>query len=265
MRPTVIRRTAVAATVMSLALLTAACGSDTADGDAANKDSGKAGASSSAKPADKAGAKALSAAELEKVSLAQGDVKGHKIAKAGPADAISGDDVTTDKAACDAFADALMGAKAGQPAASTQRKVVSEPKKGGDKESDDPAEAFKAAFDITTTLVTLASYEGGGAEKTLSGLRTAATECASGFTLTAAGSKQKIVKIAEVPVKGGEEAVAWSVTVEAEGEKSAMKLIEIRQGATVASLTSLNLGAAGAGGDFELPTAVIDAQAAKLA
>ncbi|WP_406452979.1 hypothetical protein OG782_20445 [Streptomyces sp. NBC_00876] len=264
MRPTAIRRTAVAATVMSLALLTAACGSDEAD-----KDNGKADSSASAAPADKGGdqstAKALSAAELEKASLAQGDVKGHKIAKAGPADSISADDVKADKAACDVFGDVLMGAKTGTPAASTQRKVVSEPKKGGDKESEDPAEAFKAAFDITTTLATLTTYDGKGAGETLSGLRTAATECASGFTVTAAGTKQKIVKIAEVPVKGGEEAVAWTVTVEADGEKSAMKLIQIRKGTTLASLTSLNLGASGAGGDFDLPTAVIDAQAAKLA
>ncbi|MFD8691487.1 hypothetical protein [Streptomyces sp. NPDC059651] len=263
MRPTAIRRTAVAATVMSLALLTAACGSD------ADKDNDKAGSSASAKPADKgadtSAAKALTAAELEKASLAQGDVKGHKITKAGPADNIAAEDVTADKAACDVFGDALMGAKGGKPAASTQRKVISEPQKGGDKESDDPAEAFKAAFDITTTLTTLASYDGKGAEETLAGLRTAATECASGFTLTAAGSKQKIAKIAEVPVKGGEEAVAWTVTVEADGEQSAMKLIQIRKGTTLASLTSLNLGASGAGGDFELPTAVIDAQSAKLA
>lgn len=268
MRPTAIRRTAVAATVMSLALLTAACGSDATD-----KDNGKAGASASAGPADKgtdtsadtSAAKALSATELEKVSLAEGDVKGHKITKAGPTDAISGDAVTTDKAACDVFADVLMGAKAGKPAAATQRKVISEPQKGGDKESDDPAEAFKAAFDITTTLTTVASYDGKGAEEALAGLRTAATACASGFTFTAAGEKQKISKVAEVPVKGGEEAVAWTVTLETEGEKSAMKLIQLRQGTTLASLVSLNLGASGAGGDFELPTAVIDAQAGKLA
>lgn len=264
MRPTAIRRTAVAATVMSLALLTAACGSDATD-----KGNGKAGDSASAKPADKgadtSAAKALTAAELEKVSLVQGDVKGHKVSKPGPADAITGDAVTTDKAACDVFADVLVGAKSGKAAAYTQRQIISEPKKGGDKESDDPAEAFKAAFDITTTLTTLASYDGKGAEEALAGLRTAATQCASGFTFTAAGEKQKITKIAEVPVKGAEEAVAWTVTVEADGEKSAMKLIQLRQGTTLASLTSLNLGASGAGGDFDLPTAVIDAQAGKLA
>ncbi|MFE9853843.1 hypothetical protein [Streptomyces sp. NPDC005780] len=259
MRPIAIRRTAVAATVMSLALLTAACGSD---GDA-EKDNGKAAGSASAKPADKGAdstAKALTAAELEKVSLVQGDVKDHKIAKATPADAIEGDAVTVDKAACDVFADVLMGAKAGKPAASTQRKVAGLPKK-----SEDPAKMLETMMDVTTTLTTLAAYDGKGADEALAGLRTAATECASGFTLTAAGSKQKVTKIAEVPVKGGEEAVAWTVAIEAEGVKSAMKLIQIRQGTTLASLTSLNMGVAAQGGDFELPTAVIDAQAAKLA
>ncbi|THA59471.1 hypothetical protein E6P78_29665 [Streptomyces sp. A0958] len=267
MRPTAIRRTAVAATVMSLALFTAACGSDSDD-----KDSGKAAGSASAQPSDKgadkgadqSSAKALTAAELEKASLKQGDVKAHKITKAGPADAVEGKDVTVDKAACDVFADVLMGAKAGSPAASTQRKVINEPKKDAAKGGTDP-EAFEAAFDITTTLATLSSYDGKGAEEALASLRTAATECASGFTFTVAGDKQKVVKIAEEQVKGGEEAAAWTVTVEADGEKSALKLIAIRQGTTLASLASLNLAAAGSGGDFDMPTAVIDAQAAKLA
>ncbi|MFI6894506.1 hypothetical protein ACIBM4_10380 [Streptomyces sp. NPDC050256] len=269
MRPTAIRRTAVAATVMSLALLTAACGSD---GDA-GKDNGKASDSASAKPADKGAdkgadstAKALTAAELEKVSLAQGDVKDHRIAKATPADAIEGDAVTVDKAACDVFADVLMGARAGKPAAFTQRKVAGLPKKSDDpKASEDPEKMLEAMMNVTTTLTTLQAYDGKGADEALAGLRTAATECASGFTLTAAGAKQKVTKIAEVPVKGGEEAVAWTVTVEGEGEKYAMKLIQLRQGTTLASLTSLNLSAAAEGGDFELPTAVIDAQVAKLA
>ncbi len=259
MRPTAIRRTAVAATVMSLALLTAACGSDAADKDGGDK--GKADGASSAKPA----ARTLTAAELEKASLAQGDVKGHKVSKAGPADAVSADDVTADKAACDVFGDALMGAKAGSPAASTQRKVISEPKKGADQDSADLDEAFEAAFDITTTLTTLSSYEGKGAEESLAGLRTAATGCASGFTLTAAGSKQKILKIAEEQVKGGEDAAGWTVTIESDGDRTTMKLVQVRQGATVASFTALNLASAASGDSFEMPAAVIDAQVAKLA
>lgn len=259
MRPTAIRRTAVAATVMSLALLTAACGSDATDKDGGDK--GKAAGTSSAKPA----AKVLSAAELEDVALVQGEVKGHKVAKAGPQDSVSADDVTADKAACDVFGDALMGAVTGSPAASTQRKVTSEPKKGVDDNSADADEAFEAAFDITTTLTTLSSYEGKGAEESVADLRTAATGCASGFTLTAAGSKQKVVKITEEKVKGGEDAAGWTVNIESDGDRTTMKLVQVRQGSTVASFTALNLAAAASGKDFELPTAVIDAQAAKLA
>ncbi|MGW1125455.1 hypothetical protein [Streptomyces sp. NPDC002526] len=266
MRPTVIRRTAVAATVMSLALFTAACGSD-GDDKGADKAAGSS-AQPSEKGADKgaeAPAKALSAAELEQVSLAQGDVKDHKITKAGPADLIEAKDVTADKESCDVFGDALMGAKAGSPVASTQRKVASVPKKGADKDIADPEEAFKAAFDITTTMTTLASYDGKGAEETLAALRTAATDCAGGFTLTVGGDKQKVAKIAEEQVKGGEEAAAWTVTVESDGEKNTLKLTALRQGATLATLSSMNLAAAGSGEDFDLPTAVIDAQAKKLA
>ncbi|ROQ67257.1 hypothetical protein EDD93_1678 [Streptomyces sp. 840.1] len=260
MRPTAIRRTAVAATVMSLALLTAACGSDVADKEGGDK--GKAAGTSSAQPS---AAKVLSAAELEDVALVQGEVKGHKVAKAGPEDSVSADDITADKAACDVFADALMGAATGTPAASTKRKVTSEPKKGVDDNSADADEAFEAAFDITTTLTTLSSYEGKGAEESVAGLRTAASGCASGFTLTAAGSKQKIVKITEAKVEGGEEAAGWTVNTESDGDRMTMKLVQVRQGSTVASFTALNLAAAASGKDFELPTAVIDAQVAKLA
>ncbi|MFJ4857450.1 hypothetical protein [Streptomyces sp. NPDC088730] len=259
MRPTAIRRTAVAATVMSLALLTAACGSDASD-----KDGGDKGKADGASPGKPAAAKALTAAELEKISLAQGDVKGNKVSKAGPEDAVSAGDVTVDKAACDVFGDALMGAQSGSSASSTQRKVISEPKKGAGEDSADLDEAFEAAFDITTTLTTLSSYEGKGAEEYLAGLRSAATGCASGFTLTVGGTKQKIVKIAEEQVKGGEDAVGWTVTIESEGDRTTMKLVQVRQGTTVASFSAINLGAAASGGGFEMPTAVIEAQAAKL-
>lgn len=49
------------------------------------------------------------------------------------------------------------------------------------------------------------------------------------------------------------------------GEKVEFKLVAMRQGAAFASFSSMNLAAMGGGGDFELPTAVVEAQAAKLA
>lgn len=161
MRSTAIRRTAVAATAVSLALLATACGgSDSGSGDKGADSKGKE--SAAAAPA----AKALSAAELEKAALAQGDVKGHKISKAAAKDTIAVDDIKVEKKVCAPLADALMGAQVGEPGAFTKRTVVSEPKKGdlAKQDSGDAEEAFKAAFDITTTQLALGSYDGKGAQ-----------------------------------------------------------------------------------------------------
>ncbi|WP_327368994.1 hypothetical protein [Streptomyces sp. NBC_01217] len=264
MRPTVMRRTAVAASTVCLALLATACGgSDSGSGSDGKGSDTKGKESAAANPA----VKALTVAELEKAALAQGDVEGEKIAKATAKDTITADAVTVEKEACTAFADALMGAPIGKPAASIQRHSVSEPKKGDKDKQDsaDPAEAFQAAFDITTTQIGLASYDGKGAEETIAGLRTAATECAGGFAFTAAGTKQKVSKITEEQIKAGEEALAWTVLVEQDGEKSPFKLVAFRQGATVVSFSAFNLAAAGGGADFGLPTALVERQAAKLA
>lgn len=173
MRSTAIRRTAVAATAVSLALFATACGgSDSGSGDKGKDVKGKESA-----PA----AKALSAAELEKAALAQGDVKGNKISKAAAKDTISVDDIKVEKKACAPLANALMGAQVGEPGAFTKRTVVSEPKKGdlAKQDSGDAEEAFKAAFDITTTQLALGSYDGKGAQESIASLRTAATECAA--------------------------------------------------------------------------------------
>ncbi|MGW1844702.1 hypothetical protein [Streptomyces sp. NPDC001966] len=263
MRSTAIRRTAVAATAVSLALFATACGgSDSGSGDKGADAKGKE--SASAAPA----AKALTAAELEKAVLAQGDVKGHKITKAAAKDTISVDDIKTDKEVCAPLTNALMGAEVGEPAAFTKRTVVSEPKKADPAKQDggDVEDAFKAAFDITTTQLALGSYDGKGAQESVAALRTAATECAGGFGFTAAGEKQKVTKITEEQVKGGEEAAAWTVQLEQDGEKAELKLVAMRQGASFASFSSMNMAVlAGEVEDFELPTAVVEAQAAKLA
>ncbi|MFE4647409.1 hypothetical protein [Streptomyces sp. NPDC056707] len=261
MRPTVIRRAAVAACTASLALAATACGSsDSGSGDA----DGKGKESAAAKPAV---AKVLTAAELDKAALVQGDVKGHKVSKAGKDDAVAASAVTVDNKACGTLADALLGAPVGKPVAANQRKVVSEPKKDQKEKQDsaDAEEAFIAAFDITTTMASLSSYDGTGAQDTIDGLRTAATACSGGFGLTVAGDKQKVVKVEEEKISGGEEAAAWTVTVEQGGEKAPFKLVVVRQGATIASFTSLNLAASGTDKDYPLPTAVVDAQLAKLA
>ena len=212
-------------------------------------------------------AKALTAAELDKAALVQGDVKGHKVSKAGKDDAVAASAVTVDNKACDTFADALLGARVGKPVAANQRKVVSEPKKDQKEKQDsaDAEEAFIAAFDITTTMTSLSSYDGKGAQDTIDGLRTAATACSGGFGLTVAGDKQKVVKIEEEKISGGEEAAAWTVTVEQGGESDPVQARWSCARAPRSPRSHRSTWRRPAREGLRLPTAVVDAQLAKLA
>ncbi|MDQ0794877.1 hypothetical protein [Streptomyces sp. B1I3] len=257
MRATAVRRSAIAASVVSLALLVTACGgSDAKD----EKDS----AAPSAKDggATKAAVKALTQAEIEKASLEQGDVAGHKITKTGAEDVVKSGDVTVDKKECEPLGFAYSGMKRGTPVGTAGRQVVQEPEKDA---TADPEDAMQAAFDVTSTLVTLASYEGDAAAKSIAELRDSAAKCAGGFTMTIKGDKTEVVKLTEEKVTGGDEALAWTVGTRQEGTTVPTKLVSLRQGGTVATFLAFNLGVVASGkADFELPSDVVAAQVEKL-
>ncbi|MFD9234793.1 hypothetical protein ACFWB3_05845 [[Kitasatospora] papulosa] len=258
MRATVVRRTALAAAAASLTLLATACSGSDSD---AKGDGGASGAKddASAKPS---AVKALTSAELEKVSLEQGDVAGHKVTKTGPSDIAKPGEVTVDKKECEPIGFAFYGVERGSPVGNAGRKAVQEPKKD---ESADPEDLLAGMLDVTSSLVTLASYDGDGAQKSLAELRESAAKCATGgFTLSMKGSKQKVTKLTEEKVTGGEEALAWRVQMGEGDEAAPFKLVSLRQGGTVATFFSFNLGKTGADADFALPTALIDAQVKKL-
>ncbi|MGW8887301.1 hypothetical protein [Streptomyces sp. NPDC055749] len=261
MRATAVRRTALAASVAALTLLATACGGS----DSSSKGGeGKGGAKEGA--AGKPAVKALTAAELEKASLAQGDVEAHKVTKAGPEDSVAADDVSTDKEECAPLARAFYGAEEGKPAATTKRSVISEPKvEPGDMTEENAEDALTSAFDVTSTLLSLSSYDSATAEGNIAVLRKAATDCADGFSITTSGETQKITKITEEKVSGGDEALAWTLAGEQDGESTQLSLVALRQGGTVATFTSFNLAVMSGKGTIELPAAVVAAQAAKLA
>ncbi|MCX4675375.1 hypothetical protein OG413_08575 [Streptomyces sp. NBC_01433] len=273
MRATAVRRTALAASVASLTLLATACGGSS-DSDGKGGANG-AGSGDKGGAAPKAAVKTLTAAELEKASLVQGDVKGNKIAKAGPDDEVKADGVKVDKKECEPFAHAYLGVKQGEPVARTQRTAVGEPKKTGKGTSledlaempeGDAEDAFSAAFDVTSTLVSLSSYEGQGAPETLAGVRESAAKCTGGFTIVMDGDTQKIAALTEEKVTGGDEAIGWTVTSESDGRKIPFKLVALRRSGTLATFVSFNLAATsdkGAAG-FGLPTAIVAAQSQKL-
>ncbi|MFI6008131.1 hypothetical protein ACIBAG_04780 [Streptomyces sp. NPDC051243] len=265
MSGTAVRRTVLTACAVSLALLVTACG-----GGEQGEDKGAKGGTASDKPA----AKALTAAELEKLVVAKGDVKGHEITKPGKADVFEPGAVSVDKAECDPVGQVLSALPAGKPAASVQRLVVQEPD-AAKKEmpsleelaemTEEEAEAATlATLDITKTMTSLWSYEADGAEQTLAALREAGKKCAGGFSMTIDGEKQQVMKVSEEKLAAGEDAVAWTVGTKVDGSAGETKVVVFRQGTTLAGFSSFNIASVTRGEAFDQPTAVIEAQAAKL-
>jgi hypothetical protein len=257
-RSTAVRRAALAASTAALALLVTACGGD-------GGDDGKDGGGSSAAPETTAAAKALTSAELEKAALAQADVKSGKVATKVPAASdVAQDKVTTDDEACAPLAFAQSGTYVGTPAATVKRMWTGEPKKPAEGASVE--DTVLAALDLEQVVVSLASYEDGGAEQAMKDLSTAAEKCAGGFTYTAKGNETKVLSVATTTApQGGDEGLAVTVTIAAEeGVKAPMKVVVVRKGATLAYFPAVNLASAASGKDFTFPAEIVDAQVAKL-
>ncbi|MEX0173641.1 hypothetical protein [Streptomyces sp. LMG1-1-1.1] len=253
---TPIRSTAVAVTAVSLALLVTACGGGGKSDDA--KDVGKTAApSATASATSEPPAEALTAAELDELIVEQADLPGYQVQKAKAADLVKSDAVSTDKPSCKPIADGMSSVAAGKAAVSAQRKAIEVPKAGGATAS--PADAL-GALSAPVTSVTLGSYDGQGAQEAFASYKTAATDCAGGFTLIGGGEKTKITKVAPETVSAGDEALAWTITTDMDGEPFVTKLVVLRKGNTLASFSTLSLG----GTVKALPQAVIDAQATKL-
>ncbi|MGW3495198.1 hypothetical protein [Streptomyces sp. NPDC001020] len=260
MRSTAVRRAAFAASAAALALLATACGGSS-DGKSKGDD-GK-----TAKP-DKtvsaAPAKALSAAELEKAALTQADVKSGKVLSKVPAqDEITQDKVKADDAACAPLAYLQAGSYVGKPAATVKRVWLGDAEKTAAGASAE--EKLVAGINRAKAVETLATYADGGAEQAMKDLKTAAQKCAGGYSSTADGTKTKVVKVATTQEPGGaDEALALTLTVDAEGTKAPMKAVVVRKGATVAYIPVANLASVATGKDFPFPTEIVDAQLAKL-
>ncbi|MEV4941167.1 hypothetical protein [Streptomyces zaomyceticus] len=248
------RTAAVAATAVSFALLVTACG-----GGDKSEDKGKGGApSASATTTGAPAAKALSAAELDKLIVEKADLKGYQVQKAGAEDVVTADKVTTDKASCAPIAHAMSFISPGSPAASAERKVLAEPKKDA---SAKPEDALAGALGVEVTAVTLGSYEGQGAQEAFASVKKAGAECAGGFSVVHLKESTKVSKVAPESVTAGEEAVAFTVTSDLEGEAFTSKLVVFRKGNTLASFSTISFAP---GGVAALPQALVDAQAAKL-
>ncbi|MDW8806619.1 hypothetical protein P1P68_17940 [Streptomyces scabiei] len=231
------------AAVLSLTLL-AAC-SDSGE-------SGERGGPGGKKPA-------LSAADLEKLVLKDGDVKGHKVSE--PTGTVDRKTIEPGSDACAPVAYAMLGSVVDDPAATVQRET---------QKKIDPAEAAKSGdvsgLDATRTLLRLSAYEGEAAQAVMTSLTASAKDCADGFEVTADGTAQEVTEVTTDPApEGADEAIALTFLSEAEGTKIPMKVVVFREGATVGYITALNLASAATGKDFDFPAEVVEAQVKKLA
>ncbi|MGW4103861.1 hypothetical protein [Streptomyces sp. NPDC004976] len=266
MRATAVRRAVLTVSAAALAVLTTACGGGEATGGNGGDKAAKGDAASGA-PA----AKALTAAELEKLVVASADIEDHKVVEPGK-DAVSDPGtLSVEQAGCEPVAQALSSLPVGTPAASAQRLVTQESAAAAKGMPDlselTPEEAEDAmldSLDITRTMTSLRSYDADGAERALTALREAGEKCAGGFTMSIDGEKQQITGITEEKLAAGEDAVAWTVGTKMDGTSADTKVVVFRQGTTLAGFSSFNIAAISRDEAFEQPTAVIKAQEAKL-
>ncbi|MEV7524654.1 hypothetical protein [Streptomyces sp. NPDC091371] len=255
MRSALVRRSVLTASAVSLALLATACGADKADTKADAKPS--APAATSAAPA----AKGKTDAELAKVLLAQADLADHTFKAADPAESTAGAASTSDKPECKVLVQAQSFTPAGAPAGTARTKVVANPKAPAEGASEEEkAKAILGALGSTATALTLASYDGKGAEEAFAAVKTASQKCAGGYSANLGSDTGKISKVTPgAAVTGGDEALALTVEGEADGDKLTTQLVFVRKGNTVATFSALSLS-----GTAEQPKAVIDAQVKKL-
>jgi hypothetical protein len=263
-----IRSTVLSAGTVTLALLVTACGGGGDD------DTADAKPKASATTTTASAATALTAAELGELIVAKGDIKGQEVAKPSEDDVSDAASLSVPKTECAPVAQVLSALPAGTPAATVQRLVTeeSEAYKAGlpsmeelaGMTEEEAAEATLASLDITKTMTSLWSYDADGAEQALDVIRTAGEKCAAGFAMSLDGDEQQVTKIAEEKVAAGEDTVAWTVTTKTDGDPVETKVVVFRQGTTLAGFSSFNIAAVGRGESFPQPTAVIEAQAAKL-
>ncbi|MEU6866428.1 hypothetical protein ABZ924_24745 [Streptomyces sp. NPDC046876] len=258
MRSTFATRTVLAASAASLALLATACSSGSSD----SKDDTKAGAPAAASPsAAAAAAKGKTDAELAGLIVAQADLPDHIVKAPTPSEVTEAAASTSDKPDCVPLVKAQSFAPVGKSTGAARTKAVAKPKAAdAGAGPEDKAKAALAALGSTATTVTIASYEGKGAEEAFAALKTAGTACAGGYGVTGGGETAKISKVgAGAPVTAGDAALAYTVEAEADGTTISTQLVVVRKGNTLATFSAMSLA-----GTAEQPKAVVDAQVKKL-
>jgi hypothetical protein len=158
-------------------------------------------------------AKTLTAVELEKLVIAQGDVEDNEVKKPGKDDVFAPNAVSVDRPECMPVARLVSAVPTNEPKASAQRLVIHKSdtaKKGAPSTKDlammtekEAQDAMIDSLDITRTMASLWSYDAGGAGRALTALRNAVKKCDEGFVMTLAGEKQEVTFVEQAYLSSG--------------------------------------------------------------
>lgn len=259
--PGMSRRVVLAATAAALALgLTGACGGEGApekdDGPKAPAtatdpatDPAPAAGKPSREPTPRPGLTGIGASdgrvlgqgELDRAVLTTGDVSGFT---AEPMDGPPPQGETAEKAECRPLTAVINGRPEPLAKAVAYRQLA------------DPEERGPAVSEFLT------AHGEQGATALLSRLRTAVTACADGFTATGGDGPSTYTGVKPLPpVKAGDDALAYQVTGDFEGEPVPLVFHLVRVGGTVATFYTANFED---GRTPNLPPALLAAQVTKL-
>ncbi|WP_409471581.1 hypothetical protein [Streptomyces sp. HC307] len=250
-----------ASALVSVAVLTGCGGSG--DGDFAVDASVSPSAAQTSAAAS--AVKPLTAAQLDKLSLAASDLKGFDVRKPAAYERFTKDDLRTGEADCAPVSQVMWGVALGDPAATAQRRVDS----GLDDTAIDAAESAEeldAAFTVTSTTVSLASYDNEDQAKTaLKSLRSSIAACDGGFQ-SSAGGTQDVGKVSTATAPdAGDEAVAFTATVSGDGGLlGPTKAVIFRRGSILAQFSTVNSAAVVSGDAWDFPTVLVETQETKL-
>ncbi|WP_191871743.1 hypothetical protein [Streptomyces filipinensis] len=216
-------------------------------------------------------AKALSAAELKKRIIAAGEVPGYQV---GPVPAARAKPITTDSAPCRPLVRVMSALPPAEAVAKADRLAMENPKKSpsakptslDDLDGKKFEEAMHRSMDRDVTTVTLASYEGNGAEQALASVSAAVKDCGSGFPAQQAGTKVRFTKVAaEKATDTGDGAAAFTATMDSDdGDAAPVHAEVVRLGNTLSVYFTSNLGAMMGKKAYVVSPDVVKAQQAKL-
>ncbi|MGV9315890.1 sensor domain-containing protein [Streptomyces sp. NPDC003691] len=254
MQTTFVRRGAVAASAVSLALLLAACGGEDGKKDSQGEKGGGEGTKQSAP--------AKTQAELDKLIVAKEDLKGHSVKTPPAAELTEAKGATADKSECAVVNGVLVVGAPGDEGALAARQLSrmagEKPTSGTEEEKAEAA--LKGLQGASINIVTLGSYgDADAAGKAMADLKKSAESCAGGYTGTVTTEKTKYTKITPGSYTGGDEALAYTVSADMGDGTMETQLVVVRKGSEILTTHTIGLS-----GKAEQPKDILDAQLKKL-